>query len=59
MKLNVVLDETDLKQLIKEALEKKFDHVGEIEFVLGTKYSGNQRDGYYEGTFKHVKVSVQ
>jgi len=50
--MEVTLSETELKEIVAEYLEKKFQKVGEVNFKVGKQYQGY---GYGESSVMKLK----
>jgi len=59
MKMEVTLSETELKEIVAEYLEKKFQKVGEVKFKVGKELKGHLSMEQYRVCFKGATCEVE
>ncbi|ARC67270.1 hypothetical protein B14_200059 (plasmid) [Bacillus licheniformis] len=59
MKMQVILSPEEVKQIVKNHLEKKFDNVGKVKLEVGRELRGHYTNEHYEPVFKGAKCEVE
>ncbi|KJE31636.1 hypothetical protein [Bacillus licheniformis] len=59
MKMQVTLSPEEVKQIIKNNLEKKFGNVGEVTLEVNRELRGHYTNEHYETVFKGAKCEVE